>query len=647
MSRRQSICALGLADESLAELELHDENFFGFRADSDRFSSSSEDDDADIPAAQRICVAASAVDDSDEEQYSPDSRSSVNDSPASPDTGDQAAGLMEAQLRDVTAAGCGCSSSNHFADLSGQTDVLVALMLSVRNLSKPQMKQYVLGELAASLMPPTQTAAERRYRYSVLGVTVCQKVFLEVHGISTHTLKTLQKLAAQGTAAVPDHSLKSKVAHNLLSKSTRDAVVQFLLNYGCKHGLPQPCTPRGKQGIPPVYIPASHKKSKIFEQCSESLAELDPPCSISYRSFLRLWTSDVSHIKVMKRRSDVCAMCEMLRQNVSRARNEEETQQAMTELRQHMERANIEREYYKTSISQAAETLDAVDIGSSHITFDFAQQLELPCHTREVGPLYFKVCYRVQVFGVVEEAKHCQWNFLFGEQHSIGQDGKKSHGPNSVVSMLHYYLEMADTKRTLHLHADNCMGQNKNKTVLGYLMWRCATGLNDRIGLSFMRVGHTRCAVDGYFGLLKQEWRKTENDTLNDVKDAVNSSCAPNKAVMHCWPWYEWDAFIANMYKPLKGILKYHHFVMSKDDGSNVECRVTPDSEPVSIRLLKESLDSNAPSDPTILPPILEPAGYFGAASQISGQGDTSIHFCECPDISSLELSLQDYSPDL
>ena len=40
-------------------------------------------------------------------------------------------------------------------------------------------------------------------------------------------------------------------------------------------------------------------------------------------------------------------------------------------------------------------------------------------------------------------------------------------GGNAVVSMIHYYLENFGLHATnLHLNADNCVGQNKNNTVI-------------------------------------------------------------------------------------------------------------------------------------------------------------------------------------
>ena len=70
--------------------------------------------------------------------------------------------------------------------------------------------------------------------------------------------------------------------------------------------------------------------------------------------------------------------------------------------------------------------------------------------------------------------------------------------------MLHHYLaEHSRNEPRLHFHADNCVGQNKNKTVLAYFMWCTIVGLSEEVTLSFMRVEHTQRVVDACFGLLK------------------------------------------------------------------------------------------------------------------------------------------------
>ena len=63
--------------------------------------------------------------------------------------------------------------------------------------------------------------------------------------------------------------------------------------------------------------------------------------------------------------------------------------------------------------------------------------------------------------------------------------------------MLHHYLHgNTYDEKACHFHADNSVGQNKNKTTLHYLLWRCAKGLHKTISLHFMIAGHTECLCD-------------------------------------------------------------------------------------------------------------------------------------------------------
>ena len=76
-------------------------------------------------------------------------------------------------------------------------------------------------------------------------------------------------------------------------------------------------------------------------------------------------------------------------------------------------------------------------------------------------------------------------------------------------------------------------------------------GLNEEIELSFMRVGHTRCFVDGAFGLLKQRYRKSDIDTVQQLADATDQSAAFNKAVLFTLQSREWDTFLAESFMPV------------------------------------------------------------------------------------------------
>ena len=123
------------------------------------------------------------------------------------------------------------------------------------------------------------------------------------------------------------------------------------------------------------------------------------------------------------------------------------------------------------------------------------------------------------IFGVCCEGLPHQIYYLIDEASDTGK------GANTVVSLLHHFLaHHALGEVHLHLHADNCAGQNKNKTFLQYCAWRVMSGLHQSVTMSFMLVGHTKFAPDWCFGLLKQRFRRTFVSSLQDLVDVVNTS---------------------------------------------------------------------------------------------------------------------------
>lgn len=58
------------------------------------------------------------------------------------------------------------------------------------------------------------------------------------------------------------------------------------------------------------------------------------------------------------------------------------------------------------------------------------------------------------------------------------------------------YMQTIVLETTVHLHADNCSGQNKNKYMMQYLMWCTMTGLHTEVKISFLPVGQTKFAPD-------------------------------------------------------------------------------------------------------------------------------------------------------
>ena len=297
---------------------------------------------------------------------------------------------------------------------------------------------------------------------------------------------------------------------------------------------------------------------------------------------------------------------------ISRAVTEEDRLTITESLKTHVTTAMDARDHYRACIARAkvaeaeAQGRQGNTLTYLHMTFDFAQQATIPHHARQVGPLYLRVPRRVQLFEIASEGIPKQTNYLIDEHQTIGKDGSKSHGPNAVISMLHFHLERTVKKaKILGLHADNCCGQNK-KSVLGYLSWRTMVGLNEHIELDFMRVGHTRCFVDAGFGLAKQKYRKGDIDTVAHLADAVNSSAAFNEAQTFSWDWRAWDSYLKESFKPVKNITGCQRFCFSAAKPGEVEMSCSNKFPDRTINILKVPGTSFTMAD---LPPVLEPEG--------------------------------------
>lgn len=100
-----------------------------------------------------------------------------------------------------------------------------------------------------------------------------------------------------------------------------------------------------------------------------------------------------------------------------------------------------------------------------------------------------------------------------------------------------------------------------------------------------MIVGHTRCSVDGGIGSAKKKFRSSDCDTPQQLESVINSSAANNRAKLLTWPWRDWDTFLAQRFRAIKGITKYQHFMFSHQFPGKVKMAETVDGDPVNSHL--------------------------------------------------------------
>ena len=243
-----------------------------------------------------------------------------------------------------------------------------------------------------------------------------------------------------------------------------------------------------------------------------------------------------------------------------------------------------------------------------HYSFDMAQQVHYPSDPLQPGPIYFLTPRKCALFGVCCEAIPRQINYLIDEAMDVGK------GSNAIVSMLHHFFETHGLGEVhVHLHADNCVGQNKNNTMIQYLCWRVLCGLHSTVTLSFMVVGHTKFSPDWCFGLLKQRYRRSRVGCLDDVVKVVEESATCNTAQLvgtqdgqTVVTTYDGAAMLGRHLRKIKGVKKFRHFRFDSSTPGVVHVRHEAEGVETTLDL---GLDPDWAPSSRVLPHVLPPSG--------------------------------------
>lgn len=134
----------------------------------------------------------------------------------------------------------------------------------------------------------------------------------------------------------------------------------------------------------------------------------------------------------MKPRCDVWSKCEDFRFKLRNAFREDDKTRVSQQFHDHVQLAQQERDYYQSAIKKSeVELLVAQEAQKPrhyvYYTFDFAEQVFIPHHARQVVPIYFKVCRKIQLFGVCYDGNRKQVLYVINEDQSIGHNRTKTH----------------------------------------------------------------------------------------------------------------------------------------------------------------------------------------------------------------------------
>jgi hypothetical protein len=440
-------------------------------------------------------------------------------------------------------------------------------------------------------------AARERQRQDTLflfrSLRICHSMFLFLHDLGTKRYINLVKDFDLNGLTPRVHKLTNRTparTTRLYTQADIQSVVTFLLAFAAKFAVALPGRLPNFKDWRVLQLPSAFTKAVVHRKYVESctLANTVP---VHLKSFLKMWRQLCPYISPMKLATDLCDVCNLnmiaIRKSINSS--DAEKKEMLDTAVGHLERAGVQRRFYQSEVERAKKSPKK---SLMVLSFDYAQTVSYPSSPQAVGSIYFKAGRKLELFGIHNEGEGVQHTYIVDEDHHAGK------GANEVISMLHDYLSNARQVDELVLFCDNTVGQNKNNALLHYLSWRIHTGLNKKISLNFLLVGHTKFAPDRVFGLIKLTLAKWVIDTMRDfIRCVVSASPGGHSlAVPTSNPvtkqtfvkWYTWDAYLRQFYKPLLKLTQYHHFNFS-NDREGVQCKEFADSEIKIFNLMRQT----------------------------------------------------------
>jgi len=347
--------------------------------------------------------------------------------------------------------------------------------------------------------------------------------------------------------------------------------------------------------------------------------------AVGYIAFTKLWQQFYPDVVIAKPMTDLCFTCQQNTMKLLRSanlRNREKSEFVLAQ-REHLNCVQTERDFYKNACAESKSNFESfkgtMDLDEwheacsvdtvVHYSFDFTRHVHIPSNPLQPGPIYFKTPRKCGIFGIMCEAVPRQVNYLIDEASDVGK------GANTTISYVHHYFENHGLGEThVHLHADNCCGQNKNNYFLWYLAWRVIHELHESIRYSFLIARHTQFGPDRCFGIIKRSYKVSHVSSLSEFAQIVESSSVAgvNKAQLvgthngkAIVPVYNWSAFLEQYFVKLPGIKKFHQFRFSKEEPCKHYFTEYSTSSERSIFLLK----NHGVLPPAVLPAKLKPEG--------------------------------------
>lgn len=438
---------------------------------------------------------------------------------------------------------------------------------------------------------------------------LCRKAFVSIIDIGEATLSRHTAIVHESSGRfVPSrHENEGKEGHNQIDLLVRHEVINFFIEIASAVGEESSGrhSRRNEEELedatldqnntPLVFLPSMYSLRLLHHLYGEKIehGNFSSEYHISWRTFSRIYHSEeLSWLRIRSPRDDVCDICLLYRRKMANLLKRQGSKEALerlggisSEFVQHRDLAFATREVYRAECKKAKEGAERIQKALSdncdkkrlnrllsqyeaHYSFDFSQNLWLPQLADTPGQFYFLSLRSVNLFGIVDDGgvgSPLQMNMLYDQTTA----GKSS---SEVVSMLYHFLanlrNPSFASRRVFFHSDNCVGQNKNSTMIQFFLWCIAIGMIDRIEFKFLLKGHTKFSPDGGFGLIKKHYRRenvyTIEQVANEIKKSTRVTERNDAIILEKKDFGDWKSALQKFFIHLKGISSFSAFIFDK-----------------------------------------------------------------------------------
>lgn len=419
-----------------------------------------------------------------------------------------------------------------------------------------------------------------KYSIQLNGVRtrVCKSAFIDTYSYSKNQLERLSHLLQRNKT--PEDKRGKGQSGNAIPESVNSKLREHIDSFPTKVSHYSNSERR--------YLAANLNQRKIYDMFVEKerdflLATLKDEKRFSYKYFCEYFRVNYD-LGFGRPVVDACVTCEELQTKIkSPILNDNAKKVAVAELMVHKRKA---KKFYQMvkSITQICKD----DLKTVGISIDFMANVSLPCIP--VQDIYYFRQLTVNVFGIHDFGTRKMTAFVYHE----GNGGK---GCNDVCTMIKWYIDNAINSdiENLYIFGDNCSGQNKNNTLIRFVMALTETKRFKKVILCFPQRGHSFMPNDRDFGVIKRNLRKIERYYTVDevIEGIVNASKDIERFTVvkmesedfldfsSWWPKYykrstlSVDSFGKNVPKEQKRtfqLSKYHEMTVESDHPERLLC---------------------------------------------------------------------------